>query len=116
MDCTIEPIKPIPLVRRKRLRSEQRQQILARFHQGELTQQDFAAREGISVTTLCAWLRQERGSGRTSAPAISFQELKLPQISSPWAVEIVTPQNYTVRFAQPLEAGFLRQLLRSPAC
>jgi transposase-like protein len=111
---TTEATKPIPLVRRKRLSSEQRQEILARFHQGELTQQDFAAREGISVTTLSTWLRGERDSRTTLASSISFEEL--PQMGGRWAIEIVTPQNYTLRLAQHPEGGLLQQLLRALPC
>jgi transposase-like protein len=110
---TAEATKPIPLVRRKRLSPEQRQQILARFHQGELTQQDFAAREGVSVTTLSTWLREEREARSALAPSISFEEL--PQMAGRWAIEIVTPQNYTLRLAQHPEGGVL-QLLRGLPC
>ena len=116
MECNDTSAKPVSLLRRKRLRPEQRQEILARFHQGELTQKDFAAQEGINLDTLHYWLRQERESAMSLKPSISFEELKLPQPNNRWIVEIVTPQNYTVRLGQPLEAEVLQQLMRSLRC
>ena len=117
MDCeTNETNRPIPLIHRKRLSSEQRQQILERFHQGVLTLKEFSTQEGISKGTLSNWLREQREANSAEAPAISFQELKLPQSGASWAVEIVTPQNWTLRLAQSPEAGRMRELLGALPC
>lgn len=117
MDCdTHEASQPIPLIKRKRLNLAQRQQILARYHEGQLTLKDFAVREGLSVATLNNWLRQERESGTIARPTISFKELKLPSSSGAWAMEIVTPQNWTLRLAQCPEASALKPLLGTLPC
>lgn len=94
-----------------------------RYHQGQLTMKQFVAREGLSTTTLCKWLHQERmgsqegqESNVSAAPAISFRELKLPLGSSTWAMEIVTPQNWTLRLAHPPEPTTLQHWLRTLPC
>ncbi len=107
---------PVPLLRRKRITPEQRQPILTRFHEGELTQQAFAAREGMSATTLRNWLREEQESKVALLPSISFQEVKLPSGGASWAIEIVTPHNWTLRLAQCPPAGALQQLLSALPC
>ena len=45
---------------RRRWTSKQRQRLLARFHQSQLTQRDFATRHGVGLSTLSKWLRVER--------------------------------------------------------
>ena len=44
---------------RRRWTSKQRQRLLARFHQSQLTQRDFATRHGVGLSTLSKWLRVE---------------------------------------------------------
>ena len=127
MDCATheaaKPATPVALINRKRLSPEQRQEILARYHGGQLTMKQFVAQEGLSTTTLCTWLKQERlrsQAGPESSvpvePAIHFQELKLPLGNSTWAMEIVTPQNWTLRLAQPPEPNMLQHWLRALPC
>lgn len=111
-----DSISPVPLVKRKRLTRQQRQQIVARFREGELTQKAFAAREGMSVTTLWNWLRQEQEASPAVVPSIRFEELTLPPASGSWAVEIVRPDHWTVRLAQNPESGVLKQLLQGLPC
>ena len=117
MDCeTNATSKPLALIKRKRLSPAEREQILERFHQGVLTIKDFSAQEGISKSTLSNWLHEQRESGTAEVPTISFQELKLPQAVGSWAVEIVTPNCWTVRLAQSPETGTLRKLLEALPC
>jgi transposase-like protein len=105
-----------PLVRRKRLTREQRQQILTRFHQSDLNQADFVAGEGIGLSTLSKWLQAERGSGRGRPKRMKFQEITLPTCSPCWALELVSPHNWTVRLAQAPEPLALEHLLRALPC
>jgi transposase-like protein len=100
-------------VRRPRLKPLQRQHLLARYHRGQLTQREFAAREGIGLSTLVKWLQQERGG---SAAPVGFQEVALPDSSGRWALEIVHPQGWTVRLAEISDAASLSQLLRALPC
>jgi transcriptional regulator with XRE-family HTH domain len=43
--------------------------LLARFHQSQLTQRDFATRHGVGVSTLSKWLRVENEAAFGSIPA-----------------------------------------------
>jgi transposase-like protein len=52
---------------RKHRTSAQRKQVLADYRRSGLTQQAFAARVGVSVSTLQLWLRQERGAPSVQA-------------------------------------------------
>jgi transposase-like protein len=44
---------------RRRRTARQRQRLLARFHESQLTQRDFARRHGVGLSTLHEWLRVE---------------------------------------------------------
>jgi len=55
---------------RKHRTPAQRKQVLADYRRSGLTQQAFAARVGVSVSTLQLWLRQERQA--PSAEATTF--------------------------------------------
>ena len=100
------------LVRRRRT-SEQRQQLVTRFHRSQLTQRDFAARHGIGLSTLNKWLRLERDA----VPAkVKFQELRLPNATLRWPIEVVSPQGWIVRLQNSSELLTLPQLLRALPC
>jgi transposase-like protein len=45
---------------RRRWTRKQRQRLLARFHESQLTQSDFAIQHGVGLSTLSKWLRLER--------------------------------------------------------
>jgi transposase-like protein len=100
-------------VGRRRLTPQQRQRLLARYHKGQFTQREFAARAGIGLSTLFKWLQQERAQGQ---PSMSFQEVVLPGATSRWALEVVNPQGWTVRLAQISEVEELPHLLRALPC
>jgi transposase-like protein len=71
------------LVRRRKT-AQERQRLVARFHESQMTQRDFAVRHGIGMSTLSKWLRVE--SEATPAP-VKFQEVKLPNMPLRYAVE-----------------------------
>jgi transposase-like protein len=100
---------------RKVFTPQQRREMVARYRRSGLKQEQFVAQVGISKAALGKWLQQERREGRPTPPPVSFQELKLPG-SAKWAVEIVSPANWTVRLAQLPPPGLWNQLWRALPC
>ena len=100
------------LVRRRRS-SKQRQRLVARFHRSQLTQRDFAARHGVGLSTQNKWLRLERDA----VPAkVKFQEVRLPNPTPRWPIEVVSPQGWIVRLQNSSELQTLSQVLRALPC
>ncbi|MGH7969638.1 MAG: IS66 family insertion sequence element accessory protein TnpA [Limisphaerales bacterium] len=110
-------ISTAPTARRPKFTGEQRKAILERYHTSGLKQQDFIAAEGISKATLGKWLRGERRELKARLAQPRFQEVLVqPPACCPWQVEIVSPQNWSVRFTTAPASGGLEQLLRSLPC
>ena len=101
---------------RRRFTPVERQAILKRYHAGNLRQPEFVAREGISKASLGKWLHAQRYAAKAKLEKPRFQEVLLKAPRSEWQVEIVSPQNWTVRFAVPPPAVVADQLLRSLPC
>lgn len=98
---------------RRRWTSKQRQRLLARFQQSQLTLKQFATRHGVGLSTLSKWLRLER----EAVPAkVNFQEVRLPGPASPWPVEVVSPQGWIVRLQNSSDVQQLPQLLQALPC
>ena len=57
---------------RRRWTDKQRQRFLARFHQSQLTERDFATRHGVGLSTLSKWLRVE---SEAALLPMKFQEV-----------------------------------------
>ena len=57
-----------PTVRRRHYTQEERASLLMAYRQSGLTQSDFAARNGLSLSCLGIWLRKSRGTGRSLIP------------------------------------------------
>src|ERR1022692_2107767 len=85
---------------RRRWTAKQRQRFLARFHQSQLTQRDFAGRHCVGLSTLSKWLRVESDG---PPPPVKFQEVTLPNMPQRYAVEVVSPQGWTVRLKNSSE-------------
>ena len=98
---------------RRRLTSQQRQRLLARFRQSQMTQRDFATRCGFGLSTLSKWLRCE---DKTTLPPLKFQEVTLPHTSMCYAVELISPQGWTVRLQNTFNIDSLAQLLQALPC
>ena len=98
---------------RRRWTEKQRQRLLARFHESQLTQRDFAGNHGIGLSTLSKWLRVE---SEAPSPPMKFQEVTLPKISQRYAVEVVSPQGWTVRLQNGSDVQELPALLRALPC
>ncbi len=86
---------------------------MADFHQSEMTQRDFAVRNGVGLSTLGKWLRDE---SKPASPAVKFQEVRLPNPSSRWLVEVVSPQGWVVRVQNGSDVQMLPQLLQALPC
>jgi hypothetical protein len=98
---------------RRRWTRKQRQRLLTRFHQDQLTQSDFATQHGVGLSTLSKWLRMERDA----IPAkVKFQEVRLPSPVSRWPVEVVSPQGWIVRLQNGSDVKSLPELLRALPC
>jgi transposase-like protein len=98
---------------RRRLTPQQRQRLLARFRKGQLTQRDFASRHGVGLSTLSKWLRYE---DKTAIPPVKFQEVTLPHTPLRYAVELVSPQGWTVRLQNTSDIESLPHLLQALPC
>jgi len=98
---------------RRRWTDKQRQRLLARFHESQLTQRDVAGRHGVGFSTLSKWLRVE---SETPSPPVKFQEVKLPNMPLRYQVEVVSPQGWTVRLQSTSEIETLAQLLQALPC
>jgi transposase-like protein len=98
---------------RRRWTPKQRQRFLARFHESQLTQRDFANRYGVGLSTLSKWLRVE---SETPSPPVKFQEVTLPNMPLCYAVEVVSPQGWTVRLQNASDIQQLPALLQALPC
>ncbi len=98
---------------RRRWTSKRRQRLLAKFHESQLTQNEFAAQHNIGLSSLSRWLRLEREAG---PPKVKFQEVRLPSPVSRWPVEVVSPQGWTVRLQNSSDVQQLPALLRALPC
>src|SRR5579864_3458008 len=98
---------------RRRLTPQQRRRLLARFHEGQLTQRDFATRHGIGLSTLSKWLRCE---DKRTLPPLKFQAITLPHTPMHYGVEVVSPKGWTVRLQSTSDIESLPQLLQALPC
>jgi len=102
--------------KRKRFTSEQRQDILKRFGQSGLKQQEFVTQEGISKASLSKWRQAERRQGKARVKPVKFREVMVAQPGARWAVEVISPQNWTLRLAQGTSGKALQELLGALPC
>jgi transposase-like protein len=98
---------------RRRWTRNQRQGLLARFHESQLTQSEFANQHGVGLSTLSKWLRLER---EATSPKVKFEEVRLPSPTSHWPMEVVSPQGWIVRLQNGSDVKMLPELLRALPC
>jgi transposase-like protein len=96
----------------RRWTAQQRQRLLARFHQSQLTQWHFAGRHGVGLSTLSKWLRVES----ETSPPVKFQEVTLPNMPLRYAVKVVSPLGWTVRVQNGSGIETLAQVLQALPC
>jgi hypothetical protein len=75
-----------------------------------MTQRDFAVRHGIGLSTLSKWLRVEV---KPKPPRVKFQEVVLPNTPMRYAVEVISPQGWTIRLQSSSDVESLPQLLQA---
>jgi transposase-like protein len=98
---------------RRRRTHKQRQRLLAKFHQSQSTQHEFATQHGVGLSTLSKWLRWERDA----VPAnMAFQEVRLPSLAKQSPIEVVSPQGWIVRLQNGPDIQMLPELLRALPC
>ena len=99
--------------KRQRWTRKQRQGLLARFHESQFTQSEFATQQGVGLSTLSKWLRLQRDG----VPAkVAFQEVRLPSPVKHWPIEVVNPQGWIVRRHNGSDFQLLPELLRTLPC
>jgi transposase-like protein len=105
-------------VRRRRFNSQQRSLILDQFECSPLAVVAFAARHGVSVSTLYHWRRRSEGIRRpeaTAKPAQAlFQSIPLGQMlgaTSSWVGEVSLPDGTQLRWNSQLSAAALQEVL-----
>ena len=98
---------------RRRLTSKQRQRLLAKFHQSQLAQREFANQHAIGMSTLSKWLRVEV---KPKPPRVKFQEVMMPNTPLRFAVEVVSPQGWIVRLHDGSDVQSLSSLLQALPC
>lgn len=98
--------------------------MVERFRQSGQTRRAFCESEGVAKSTLDWWLRKSavvprKRAGR-KAGGVAFREVALvaagTEVSSNWAVEIHSPQGWTIRSRQTLSVDEMARLLREPRC
>ena len=98
---------------RRRWTRKQRQGMLGRFHESQLTQSEFATQHGVGLSTLSKWLRLERDA----VPAkVAFQEVRLPSPGEYRPIEVISPQGLIVRLQNSSDVQMLPELLRALPC
>ena len=90
----------------------ERADLLAEYHKSGLTQREFAARKGLSVSCLSIWLRRSRVKARSTVPPTFVQlpvDLSLGGNSRP-TYKIGFPGGHSVEVSAGFDLGELREL------
>lgn len=105
--------------RRRRHTPVERARLLAEFQQSELTQKEFASRNGLSMSCLSIWLRKSRTEDHHSLPKAAFLRLPIdlpsPERSAP-TYKIGLPDGHSIELSTGFQVDELKQicqLLRS---
>jgi hypothetical protein len=96
---------------------DQRAQMVERYRQSGLTQQEFVKQEGISLASLSNWLNRRPELSRSKRARPRFQEVAvLDRVGGWWALELVSPNRWTVRFNQLPSSTVVEQVLKPLPC
>lgn len=103
---------------KRRTSAADRLEMVERFRRSGKTRRAFCESEGIAKSTLDWWLRKDKGGSRKKR--VAFREVALVSTgigaTSNWAMEIVSPQGWTIRSHQTLSVEDMARLLREPRC
>lgn len=94
----------------------QRARWVRRLRDSGLSQQAFARRHGLSLSTLGVWIKQTEQAVRTTPQPVPLGEVSLPALLSPWAAEVARRDGTLVRMTAPLAREWLPKVLDSGAC
>jgi transposase-like protein len=107
------------ILRKRRPTTEERLQMVERFHRSGLTRVSFCQQEGIPISTLSYWLTRIKRTPNNSDPVI-FSEVRLtsPMVSSTdaWAMEVVSAEGLRIRYREAFSVNELIGLLRGSRC
>jgi transposase-like protein len=103
----------------RRASAAARMEMAERYRSSGMTRRAFCESEGISTSTLDWWLRKRKeGLGRRKR--VAFREVPLIAAgvtgAANWAMEIVSPQGWTVRSRDTLSGDDIARLLRESQC
>lgn len=100
-----------PTPRRRRTTIE-RERLLVEYQRSDLTQKEFARRNGISLSCLVAWLRKSRGRcGKEAAPAFLPLPVDLPPLHRPrLAYKIGFANGHSLELLPGFQVDELKQL------
>ena len=98
---------------RKRFTASEKAKILRSYHGTQLSQEQFAARAGISVSALQNWLRQSRAAeaGGTSA-FIAIPNLLAPAPKQSFCYRLQLPGDLNLEIAVGFAPGEVAELCR----
>ena len=97
---------------RKLVGDARREAILGAYDRSDLTQREFAAREGVSYHTLITWLGRRRHEQRAKAlapAAVRFAEVRMPRMKS--ATEVCLPNGIVILGSDIAEIAALAKAL-----
>jgi hypothetical protein len=102
----------------RRTTAAERLEMVERFGRSGETRRAFCESEGIAKSTLDWWLRKsKRRSGRKR---VAFREVAVVstggEAAGNWAMEVVSPQGWTIRSRQTLSIEDMGRLFREPRC
>jgi hypothetical protein len=97
---------------RKHRTPVEREQILEDYRRSQLTQKQFAAQSGISVTTLQAWLRKAPDRPAPIGPAFLAVPNLLPAAPAPPAYRLQWPGGLSLEVRAGFVSGELAGLLQ----
>ena len=93
--------------------------MVERFRRSGITRRAFCQSEGIAKSTLDWWVHKSKGRSRRKK-RVAFRELALVATGngagSEWAMEMVSPQGWTIRSRQMLNVEDMARLLGEPRC
>ena len=96
---------------RKHSTPAQRKQILQSYQQSQLTQKEFAARAGIGVSTLAAWLRKAAVNEEGGAQFVAVPNV-FPALPAAPAYRLQWPGGLSLEIRPGFASGELASLLQ----
>jgi transposase-like protein len=103
----------------RRASAAERMEMVERYRSSGMTRRAFCESEGLATSTLNWWLhKRNEGPGRRKR--VAFREVPLISAgvtgAANWAMEIVSPQGWTVRSRETLSGDDVARLLRESRC